>query len=540
MAPPQGMFHWPGLDPGAVISGAITLSHGISPSVCTINAAPVFRNLQANGTLRLSYGGRSIAFPGARLTDAKFSASEAGQFVSLTIQDRRWRWKETGKISGEYNTRRRDKIVPGTEKAPQDLAKLCLAAMGETRLNVGRMPNLARPIISWDYERPAEALARLCDELGCRIVLRLDNSVHIVPVGRGAILPNNPAVTEASVTIDPPDPPDRIVVVSDVVRYEEDFLLEAVGAEPNGTILPINNLSYRPANGWTTEEFDFANVAGNRRELAKKWIWRAYRIRPTFSLPEIPGLTTLAQILPIEDRQLQLQTLDDGSQERRPAQVHGIFWLSFEALTSNANVVSTDLNGNMRGVYPGSYALDLERGLVLFSEPVIQKVETNLGGGITTVTNFPATLYLRTGVGYRDPVTRVFRREEYGRRLAKNGTPPRYEIREDVQVHIWKDPITGAITTTRGQAMTTAQHYLNLLQAEYQLLDPATVAYAGFAPIEPDGAIQQVTWQVDSAGYATTRASRNRENPTIAMTYKEKRLIEDLARMRRLGKRAGA
>lgn len=525
MPAPQGRLDFPGLHTTAVMSGSFTLTHGISPSIATITGVPLFQNPPKVGTLTISYGQDSLQFPDCAVVDARFSASESGSFVTLTIQDRRWKWK-FGRISGKYNERRREKLVAATEKTPQQLATLCLQAMGEQNFNVAQMPNLARPFVDWDYEVPAEALARLCDDLACRVVLRVDNTVHILPVGQGAVLPNTPEVTEASVVIDPPEPPDSIVVVSDPVKYEADFLLEAVGAEPDGTIKKINQLSYTPAGGWGNESFpDFPNVQAQfpkQHELAKQWIWRAYRIAIPYTLPKEGALGNIELILPLDDRGAQLQLRDDLSFERVPAKVFGKFWLAFESLTDNVAAVSTDTIGNYQGVYPGSFSLDVERGIVLFSEPV---VSLTAAGAVN-----PPTLYLRTAVPLRNGADLGIVRHEFTQQLANNGTAPRYEIRPDVKVFYFNDPVTGNLITNLPVAQTEANYYLNLIAQEYQLNDPASVSYAGFVPIQPDGAIQQVTWQVDGAGYATTRASRNRETDPAAITYKEARFLENLRR----------
>jgi hypothetical protein len=52
------------------------------------------------------------------------------------------------------------------------------------------------------------------------------------------------------------------------------------------------------------------------------------------------------------------------------------------------------------------------------------------------------------------------------------------------------------------------------------------VSYAGFRPINLDGAIQQVTWALDESGFARTRASRNREELLYVPSYKERRAME--------------
>ena len=79
------------------------------------------------------------------------------------------------------------------------------------------------------------------------------------------------------------------------------------------------------------------------------------------------------------------------------------------------------------------------------------------------------------------------------------------------------------------EAKKQAQYYLDAIEAEYRPVVPASFSYAGFQRIQPDGAIQQVTWTVDASGYATTQASRHREDVRLAPTYAEKRFNERIS-----------
>ena len=124
----------------------------------------------------------------------------------------------------------------------------------------------------------SEALSQLCDNLGYRIVLGLDNEVRIERLGQGSTLPNTPDISSGGVTVNPPDVPDRITIIgSEPDQFEWDFELEAVGLDVGDVLVPIDKLSYAPEAGWTktdiTNDFNFLEEPRNR-ERAKKSVFR--------------------------------------------------------------------------------------------------------------------------------------------------------------------------------------------------------------------------------------------------------------------------
>lgn len=107
-------------------------------------------------------------------------------------------------------------------KSPQQLAKLCLDALGETNYDVSELPDTARPYVHWDEVRPAEALARLCDQFGCRVVLGVDDRVYVRQVGVGQPLDRTDGRT-VSEGINAPELPDKIVIRTAPVARADGF-----------------------------------------------------------------------------------------------------------------------------------------------------------------------------------------------------------------------------------------------------------------------------------------------------------------------------
>ena len=246
-----------------------------------LEVAPQWTPYTDGGTLAIAFDRVRLEFPDCRLADAYLRRSQGGYVIGLSIVDRRWKWA-FGAISGRYNLRCADESIDPENRArrPQELARLLLDGMGETGYDVSLLPNDARPLIEWISAVPAQALADLCDGLGCRVVLGIDNRVRIVRAGLGAFLPEGGRVTEG-IGIDPPERPDALAVVCGPTRYQAKWELEAVGLDTDGAIKPIDELSYKPSAGWENEYPGlFSGVEGTRsRRRRVESVYRWYRIK---------------------------------------------------------------------------------------------------------------------------------------------------------------------------------------------------------------------------------------------------------------------
>lgn len=485
-----------------ILSFSFTLSLGVAPSVARLVVPPV-RQLQLySDAMEIQYGSVRIIWPDCRVDRIEPQLDSEGREVwVLTILDRRWRWREAGSVSGYYNVRRdHHKIVSGTEKAPQDLARICLEAMGETRYDVRQLPNEPRPEIEWDYQLPSEALARLCDDLGCRVALSLDNRVRIVRLGIGAPLPPLP-VLEGTESLDPPDPPERLVIVGDRVRYQADLPLEAVGLERNGDVVPIDKLSYAPKIAGKARWYDidhFNDVADQKnRRVARESVLRWYRVAAPLRLPGVAAdITSIDRILPLEDRQLQTRVIL-GRKEPLQPWVYGKFYDGDTSARPAEDEVEGDVLAKPNGFYYRGFSIDHETGIVKFSDPVYTLTFDNTTpyGYIAT----PAVLRLRVAVGLRDPVTRGWQRNEYTRVVkAKKKSKVRwvrYVIHEDIKREVYYQHAKPAgLIDNAASVQKMSSYYWDLAAAEYEPDMAASLSYPGFLAISPDGAIQQVTW----------------------------------------------
>ena len=262
-----GRASYPGV--AAVVGCAYTCSHGISPGTAILRILPQRGLPNAFGDLQIFDGTGGIKVPLCKLDGIKTETGPSGEEWQLELVDRRWKWRDLGMIGGAYNQLDPNgKLIPWTVRSPVELALLCLAAMGETRYSIDLPPGLdssaalagnrflqagenfaptgVNPPVNWDADTPAQALQRLCETFGRRIVYDIVNdAVLIARPGVGRNLPPG-SLARQGPSLRVPQQPDGIAVVGSPTRYQARFDLEAVGEEWDGSYRPIDQLSYAP------------------------------------------------------------------------------------------------------------------------------------------------------------------------------------------------------------------------------------------------------------------------------------------------------
>jgi hypothetical protein len=157
---------------------------------------------------------------------------------------------------------------------------------------------------------------------------------------------------------------------------------------------------------------------------------------------------------------------------------------------------------------------------------------------------FPATLFLRTRFFVRDKFTRAPIRYQRTRVLDPQNKTVRYVVREDltfkltyrfdaeinpINLNEYPPSFQSIETDSNENAINKAlDGYLDAIEAQYETRQPATIVYPGFSPWTLDGAIRQVTWEVDGRGRAFTRVSRDTEELHVVRDFVERRLAERL------------
>ncbi|MBL8867082.1 MAG: hypothetical protein JNK93_16105, partial [Planctomycetia bacterium] len=251
-------------------TASYSCTHGVTPGVVIATTRFPPDGAAPAGNFVITDGTRTLT-----LRDCKYQRREGqgglpGSIYKMTLLDRRWRWA-FGSISGTYNLKDdKGNLVPWTARTPTQLARLCLEAMGERGYLIdlpdgigadqldqtndnpapGQMtpPTGTNPLIEWVDEVPAQALARLCDRFGRRLIFDpVRDIVVIARPGDGAELPVDIfLMPNISYGVEAHEKPRGVGVVGDKVKYQMRLKLVPVGLEWDGRIVPIEELSYRP------------------------------------------------------------------------------------------------------------------------------------------------------------------------------------------------------------------------------------------------------------------------------------------------------
>lgn len=535
---PSGGLIYPGIQ--GTISWSFTLSQGINPSTGFIEI-PAGRGLpREEGDLTLWYQDQRITLRNCRIGNAAYSSSRGGKKITLQILDRRWKW-QFGRISGLYNRRRPDETIdPETEATPQELAEKLLRAMGESTFSVSALPNFSRPEIDWAAANPAQELLKLCEGLGCRIVLGLDDVVRIVRQGQGLSLPSGGTLSRGD-GIDPNERPDALVCIGSPTRYQCRLLLEAVGLDVDEVIVPIDNLTYRPDGGWEKEWPEVMAGVSDReitlrdgtkttpRKLALQTVFRWYRVLNGQSIPELkPDRQIFREdVIPLPTTLVDTYEDAEGVKREKPAYVIGEAWYD-ELDTYENTAIGTRIN------LP--FSINSERAVVEFSKPLVT-LDVEAGESL------PARIELVAAVAVNDPETRQPQRYERTRPLTSAGAGSkivrpiiREEIRQTFVASYDDSGRVSEVTENTKDIEKEADYYLDGIVAEYTSPVTDDRTYPGILPIPVDGAIEQVTWNY--SGQWTTRASRGTEHNLARPTYKQFVAMQEMSEAAREQSRA--
>jgi len=475
----------------------------------------------------------------------------------VVIEDRRWMW-QLARISGEYNTTDKGTIEPATKKSARELAQLCLEAMNETGYNIAELPTTAYPEVSWTSASAASAFEELCSTFGCVPVL--EYRTDRVRVWKNNVGPRpqvDSRAMDSTPSSEPQIVPPELIFEGGPTQWQRDLLLEPVGIEKvseREVIKPIDDLSYKPTAGWDAEDPSaFYGVATESRDLARRSVYRMWRLKPPFILTPPPNLLSssgkqsqkaaddirdfytikvdeLWRILPLSSKQLGAAGLDaDGSP--RAAQLVGAFMLpkrlGYKNNTDTSDV-SLDpdvmLDDDDKFIWPEKFSIDSDKGIVVTNEPIKYLESTG---------KILPRLRLRTSFSLRHRESRHQVCCQY-RYRPPTPTPGAilpevvkhddaiFEILERSYGSWFYDPTSPAITKSP-DFVALAQVYLaEKLNALYP--DEAiTIPYKGFVfSYDLSGTIRTITWTTGPQG-GTTQVDYAIERPDLRETQTQLR-----------------
>jgi len=521
-----------------------TLEPGPFPGHGWISLAPdtVVADIPNVGCLILSDGTTTIYVPGVWTYPEDATTDERGVRIRVPLQDSRCRWGFGGLVK-EYNVRHDWQPVPVRVTISDMLADVFYQLlMGTPATDVeaeGDIPDFA-PEIRWEWATPAEAIQELCDKAGLIVWPETFESEPgdltqgrfvIMPLSTSKSLPAGASVRASRSSSAPNLVPKTIKIVGDrTINQITTYELEPVGAEADGTIKPLADLSYGPGHltsptgelgvdqTWGQELLTgFANVKALDSEaeaaLAEKWALRVYRL----TLPE--GCTDPSLIL---NHIVDTETDENGNYRKRRPYVTGAWCEEKDGAYSNRYSAIGDV--------PADPTVD--GVLIKFEKPIyygfFASTDPLVPHDITPPLGFAFTFAYESAPddsGYYEyeydppnPTTddvQIVRVP--GLRLERkyNATTELYED----QNHDELDEI--ALELALAEA------------AKYADTTPAGYSYVGIVQVEPDGATRRIQFRasVDGAG---TETEKNFERlvggrlPLAAKTY-----LMDLARGRK-------
>lgn len=496
MSLPAGTWSFPGLQ--NILGGEFTDVRGASPSVCTLWIAPQDQIDLSPGTLTLTFGNTVLNFPGFAMQKAYLRKWHDGgrQIWSLQLLDRRWKWS-LGTISGEWNRRLPDGSVDtATKKSPAELAGLLLDAMGESGYNTSAMPSGMWPYANWRATNPANALARLCESVGCDIVC--GETVKIVRVGQGLELPVG---RHPFYRYRPISRPTTLVLQGGRNLYQTKLKLEPIAYETSWEQKRLNDVTYKPTAGWNREHpLIFDGLTGNNLTAAKSSIYKVFRVKEQQNGGlSVPGYTgQIEKVTQYVLRDTQITTAEDLDDYKRaaPAYIDGTFW--------NYSDDPTDSESQR---YYGQWKLDKEALLVEFPQPMF-------GLDSSYLVEDP-TLYLNTSYSLKD----------------KDGKDVLYSKSRNIggsggSLVVRRPEVFATIangTSTADQADQEAEAYLGAIAGRYESQWSYEMEYPGWLTGSLDGKIEQVRYCGTVNRPATTHVSVMGEFDAMTPSARERR-----------------
>lgn len=502
------------------VRGSIT--PGILPDKWVIEARTQATAVAATGDLVLTDDAGSVTLPDCRLAGVSYRSS--GHLITVELWDRRYYWKFR-KISGRYNYRKPDGTIDsGGQQSIRALATKCLDAAGEVSYDVSNLPTDFYPEVDWDNDVAMVCLHRLLTPLGYVVCWNpVPDTVTIYARSGGSALPSNDHVQSLSFSVTVGDRPSSIALSGARKVFQSKLKLVAVGKDTDGTIKLIDDLSYKPASGWTWQQgTQFDDVADEFDEESRrcalesvfKWYQAVSQADETQDVPGYGTVTNFSQILPLDRRLNDTFANDATGQSYQSAYIQGVF------LSQQGNPPAV-ANTNEDELLELPFDLDGPLGLVKFDERVFKLSGSGIAG---------ADLYLTCTYNVQDGTSHQFVR--YERSLALSGAPSlsgAYPITHDELVERFTavynavtpsavDSVSNNTTATN----TAADAILTKVAQSFGDVTGKVVGYRFLHDIRVNGKIAQVTWIL---GMATREPGsdqvREGGSNTIASEYIE-------------------
>lgn len=524
----QGLLNYAGIMSEGSFKVLRSRTLGSDPIIARFHVDAV---LPPVGDISISFGANNLLLRKCRLVRTSIVNDGGGRMLEASFEDRRWLWRQS-KIFADMGSSN-----PTRKKTLNEIVRyIVFNLLGEVNADVSAFNE---PYYVDDFNPDGElsvvVLENLLSSRGYVATLSLDDRLVICRAGVGGVLPSDSLFLEGEVAWDSKPIPEEIHVLSSPMVITKYFELEPVGEEANGSIVHIDRLSYKPAGGWEKESIKtFSNVDEKHRDRAKRCVWRMYRIVPN-SIPvppdfpyksggvsEYPETPDIEDILPLKGHlEIRESYLD-------PPVVCGFFCTGRTSRKNNldrgGDMVFWSPNGKKPSqiekefIYEGGFSLDVNKGIVKFSEPVFYKERND--GEIGLSSNKPASIWLLASFNVRNKNGGLLRMPYVFRNFGAYVIPGyRETVLSDELSYRYSD-----IYETDKDYFE--KHGLSLVQdalSRMGISESQSCSYYGFRfDIPTDGRTDSIVWARDSRGVSTTSVDWQTETPESRLSYKEK------------------
>jgi len=491
------------------MGGEAVLNKGALPSVCVIRLDPQdsgYKFPPASPTLTFREDNTVVVQWKDCVVDWAYSRPDRGlegPVLSLNVLDRRAHWANRF-ISGEYNIRNEDGSI-AKKKSIRELCELCLEALDEDQFQIDGMAAEVWPHVNWDDSPAGGELAALCDLVAFDIVPDwTSNTIDLVGRGSGTNIDkeDNARVHDAY-AVRTSRIPNRVVVVPGPDVFQWWIKLIAVGQNPDGRIVPIDDLSYKPVGGWESQwPTAFVDVAAEHRHYAKQSVYRWFQVEVFASTNDLivdgVELSEISEILPLLPRLAEGGVPASLGYTAPPHQFRGTYCPMLDLLCTTEDDT------------PGYWDcdIDLEQGLYKFHEPLFY-IDT---GGEVKAAELDAlatfSVHLEDG-----PV-----RSTYPHPVRGGVTGDKELRRPDLH------RIRGGTTDNSAAIQAEAEAYANSWRASYLPYDGLDIILDGIYDKKLTGKVEQIMWKTGRGDFPFTRLSSGRG--FTDMTFWERRRLE--------------
>lgn len=520
--------------------GTLTMIRGVKPSRCLLRRMPADLTVWTVNTLTLHYGSLApsrvgtgplgstsvVTLPNCAVVETRNRHWHArdGWRQDIVVCDRRWKWRYV-RVDGVYNERTPGFAVQDkNKKTIKQLMEICLDALGETSYVTDDVPVDVYPPAIWNRARADLELQWLCDLVGMVVCYdTLTNTIKIKKLNdtTGSSLPSETFAASPAQRYKPSVMPAHLRVQGNPTIIQSELTLEAVGLDVDGSIVPIDDLTYKPAGGWEGEwPTIFDGVDAANRDLALATVFRWYRPASGW---EGDGVTiTDATQLELLEYSAEGGEDEDGYYRPIPPLIKGVH---YELGDLNSNSASSV-------IYAGDFKVRPEKCLVEFSYPVFKLTDATAIAQpeLTGILAYRVRKSGPSGTESSDGGYAVYQRNKD---VSSATTTTDYRVL--CHPELTKVKIVDEIYSSAGDNSTAlnaeADSYLDRVEATYDFEYCDERVYVGIWPQATDGAIAQVQWWWGHGRPALTRIGRFTEFDPYTLHHQQRRMQERVAQM---------